>query len=196
MTLELFAIGTIGFWCLVSVLAFIELCLVINDEGAWTTLTAIVTICLLNWLCRIPIFHTVFSHPWKSLMWVGIYLAAGLAWSFLKWIFFVLKQRDRRQEFRVAFCRNNNLDEKATFTTTQKSAFQHSLPHSLAKAPNPSDFKSDIIFWMSYWPLSILATLIGDFLTEVFSRLFSALRNAYQGVSNRIWAKMNDDVLE
>lgn len=70
-----------------------------------------------------------------------------------------------------------------------------SLPYSLAKKVTLGkdgkvsiiidNFKSRIIGWMSYWPVSISVYILGDWIHDLFEKLFKTIRAHFQRVADK-----------
>ena len=79
--LAAFAVGTFWFWALV-VLGFIAItAFVENDSGFWTTVTVVLSVVALNFLCRLPILPYLFASPLRTAYLTGLYFVIGALWG-------------------------------------------------------------------------------------------------------------------
>jgi hypothetical protein len=58
--------------------------------------------------------------------------------------------------------------------------------------PIGSENKASIIAWISYWPLSLLATLLNNPFRRLFEYVYSLVANAYDKISQKHFKSLND----
>jgi hypothetical protein len=104
---------------------------------------------------------------------LAAYLLAGVAWSILKWYFYVLDEADKYVEAK-------RLD------TINWSVVKHRYP------PQVRDHKERIVRWMMCWVTSVIWTLCHDFLTRLYRRIVDMLAGLFQRISDRVFAKFDD----
>lgn len=101
---------------------------------------------------------------------VGIWIVAGIVWSFFKWWSF-LKKEKRRQDAN-SFQRNS--------VTVPRGPKEYSIP--LAK-----EHKTAIIAWMVYWPFSILGHLIFDALRNLYNNIYNHLAGTFDRIGTNVF---------
>ena len=55
-------------------------------------------------------------------------------------------------------------------------------------APRARDYKSSILLWMSFWPLSALWTALDDLIKELFENIYQYLSSILQSIADRAFA--------
>lgn len=135
-----------------------------DDGGGWkSTLTVLGFVGAYWWLGDsadlLSIIQYIKTNTVGFLTWVGAYVLIGLIWSVVKWYFFLLNARDKAVE------KHNDGDV----------LYDYELPTA---AKN----KARIITWMSYFPFSMLWTVIN----EPFKRLYNFLYARFVSVFERL----------
>lgn len=196
---ELFAVGTLLFWVLVFVVCVIITALVENEKGAWATVTAIATAILLNWAWKVPIIQSINEHKLAAVLWLLGYYALGVVWGFIKWTLFVHKMVGVYNEFKANFLKEN----KATELTPELAAklkdkidggYGYSSSGIKVAIPTASENKGRIIRWMTYWPFSIIGTLLNDVVRRLWHHIYQVLSTTYDRVAIRLWRNVTADM--
>ena len=198
MLLDLFIIGSIWFW-LLSGVWFIALVIFLDcEKGTQATLTMIAFFAALVLLGDFNPLPWMKLHALESIALVVGYFAAGAAWSFVKWYFYVLRIKDRVQEAKTKFLERSKITDgkipdshKARWKEILNSEFgyrRRSLP------PKATENKSRILMWMSYWPFSAVWTLINDPVKRAFEYLYARLSGLMQKISDHIFKDLKADL--
>jgi hypothetical protein len=134
----------------------------------------------------------VVAQNWVAcLEWFGVYLVAGVAWSFAKWYFFVLNKKRAYTEILARFLAENKLQNLNDPASLKKFNNVWALK-SLGKIPpQANENKSEIIGWISYWPWSAVWTLLDDFVTKIFQEIYARLAGTFQKISDNQFKDMN-----
>lgn len=103
-------------------------------------------------------------------IYVSVYLLLGVVWSIIKWLNFLLIFKQKREE---AIKLSTSLN--ATYKDT-----------NLWDTPKASDYKSKIIAWMCWWPVSAIGTILNDPVKKVLTFVYFHLSGIYQKIANRI----------
>ena len=64
---------------------------------------------------------------------------------------------------------------------------------SAPEKPSASDSKQDIMRWMSFWPFSMVWTLINDPVKKAFRAIYRGLQKSLQRIADRAWAGTEND---
>lgn len=132
-----------------------------NEEGTWASVTLGVIIGFLVYM--IPGFGaSLIANPMTILSGILIYIAIGVSWSFFKWIKFLIGERDSYDGY----------DRKNI------------------KIPQASNYKSTIIFWTAYWPISVIRYVLGSLLEDLFTFVWKRFSSLYQRVADKIFADL------
>ena len=64
----------------------------------WSTIVCIASLLSIHFLMKINLLEYVKTNPSTILLLIGIYLASGITWSFIKWISFLYRFKEYREE--------------------------------------------------------------------------------------------------
>jgi len=198
MLVSLFLFGTVWFWLLLGAAAlFIGIC--VNRESFGKA-----TLCLLGFFGALTLFgdfnviHWLAHNGTTFLIGLGVYLAVGVLWSFAKWFFFVRRLRDEYLDRRRAFLDQNGVSGdvipdglKARWTQEINQSWQQR--RQTTYPPRARDYKGKITAWMTYWPWSLVVTMIDDPIRKLFSALFRMVQGAFQGISDNAFKGVQSD---
>lgn len=167
--LDLFIFGSFWFWFLSSIIFVLMIILAENETGFWPTVLMIGTIVLMHFANNGIIFSWINTNPWSFLIYVFLYFLIGVVWSFIKWYFYLANKRD---EIKEDIKNNSNIDYHLTrFDSTLDATYN----------------KRNIIRWMSYWPFSLIWTLMNDPIRKMFKIIYTYFSNLYQKMSNHMF---------
>ncbi|TSC89160.1 MAG: hypothetical protein G01um10143_541 [Parcubacteria group bacterium Gr01-1014_3] len=188
------AVGAIGFWILVALEFICLITCMAKDKGTWATVSLIATCAILNWVSGMPLLHWVAGHFWLALAYAGGYFVAGTVWSVVKWYSYVTDQRERYDEMKDAFFKNYNLN---AITADNRTAWKRWLDdgHESGKGcgrtrckcvgqPLARNHKDDVIRWMSYWPFSLLWTVLFNWVVKVCHKIYQHIQASLQRISD------------
>ena len=137
----------------------------------WTTLTILGSVAAVQFFHLFNIWLYIKDHIFQTTMYTIAYIAIGVVWSFAKWFFFLINERDK---------------SRAYIQSNMKSASYNAPKINIPKA---SDNKSKIIAWISYWPFSAVGTILNDPFRKLFNLIFNQFKNLYQQMANSIYEK-------
>jgi hypothetical protein len=193
------AVGSIWFWLLVFAVLIGITVLVETEEGGWATFTLVVSVILMNWVFKVGIIQALWAHPWKALGWVLVYFVLGIAWGLVKWFVFVHKRAGLYRDARDAFLKQHRATE---LTPALAAELMEELNHNFrsyqtevsALPPKASEHKGDIIRWMSYWPFSVVGTLLNDVVRKAWRHIYDLMTQTYDRVAAHVFRKYSADV--
>lgn len=203
--------GTLGFW----VFLFIELCFLLycldnnSEEGedkfyvGWSTLSVLLVMTILQLGTSWKPLTYIIKYPLNSLLYCALYVLLGIAWSFGKWWFFNKKHNRRIDKIRKQFLDQEKIEgdkvpeEKLLqwdeYYSRDSGYGRHGRSLSNAKV-KASDYKAMLVGWMALWPVSFVWTMINDPIVRFFNRLYEVLQHSYQGISDRVFANVTQEV--
>ena len=160
--LALFAVGTIGFWLLVTLASIVFIVTVENDHYVIPSLVGAGLIAVY-WKSLMLVFN------WKLFL-VGlvIYALIGMGWSAFRWFKFVKNQVDDYVEGH----KNATKEDVA-------EAFRGS--YKLSSSYN----KARIMGWITWWPWSMFWNLTQDFFTTIYD----AMKGIYEKIARSVLEK-------
>lgn len=194
----LLAVGTTLFWAF-CIVPFLLLCyLVENEKHVGAAITTIVTAILALMLLDRSAFTWLLDN---YLVVIVGYIAAGILWGGGRWIFYVWRYLDAYRTVRASFLKQTSAE---TVTKENKKDFQKALAaesYSLLgqrydltlEKPRALDNKARIIFWMTYWPASMVWTFLNDPVQRLFRFIFRRLVGVFDGISDFMFRKYASD---
>lgn len=107
------------------------------------------------------------------LIFTGIWIVAGVVWSFFKWWSF-LKKEKRRQD-------------AGYIKAAQSETYKQKYPTVGYVIPLAKENKTAIIAWMVYWPFSIVGHLIFDALRNLYNNIYNHLAGTFDKIGASVF---------
>ena len=147
--------------------------LVINECETAATASLFIFGLIVHFFTKLNVLQFFRENGTFILELAAIYIGAGLAWSVAKWYFFV---RDKRAEYDAI------VEE---FKKGDKKDFKWQVERRVGEIPPRAvRHKREIVSWISYWPISVVWTLLDDFLKKLFHRIYDLFAGVFQRISN------------
>jgi|SRR5579885_451314 len=178
------------------VIGIVEMVLVEAEKFGWATLVLIVTGVGLHFLHVLSVVDWVKDNGWFTLAYVGGYVLAGIAWSFVKWFSFIMRMRDRYRQYKEEFLQSKKLPTNTVITEEVSQDLQQYIAgkwdhefgsNSVGERPKARKNKSRIVAWMAYWPLSLIGTVLNDPVRRLFNLIFNWFKGLYQQMVDRVY---------
>jgi hypothetical protein len=195
----LFAIGTIWFWLLLFIDFCIITALVENESGVWATIVFLGSLFGLNFLWKLPIIDSVKANPGHTALLVLSYFAIGVVWSIIKWYFFVHNKMVKYNNYKAEFLKDQKADAMtpelaAKFMDHLGSRYDARNEGITGAAPLAREHKASLTRWGTYWPFSIIGTLLNDVVRRTWEYIYELLQTTYQRMSEAIFKSATADV--
>jgi hypothetical protein len=186
-----------------SIILIIAMAITLEYEReGWATTFFSLGIALFLWNFRGQIWEMVSANPTATIGFAVSYVLVGIVWSFVKWRTYVMAVFNKFKEYREEFVRKNGVITSENLKNFNKkidgkfsdpdgyggtvSFYESSLEEMVKKiAPLASKKKSVITAWISYWPVSIAATLLNNPFRQFFEWIYSNLSGYYDKITNR-----------
>ncbi len=197
---EFFVLGSAAFYALlVLFFLFFTACAAYDDYPGCTVLAVVVFFGI--WFMWGDLGTTVRFDPYR-LLWLPAWIAIGLAWSYPRWIIFLLRARDAYQRELRYYILGNNLPPLEQWTKDQLKAWRDSsamyhlrcefhLDYDVAaeKAIPPTFVanRPKMIPWVLLWPFSIFWTFCRDGLIRLVDWLTGLMGKIYQRLSDWVF---------
>jgi hypothetical protein len=196
MWLPIFLVGSVWFFALVGVVCIALLVAIETESPFWAALTLVGFCCAMHFFGDFNAFGWALDNPFETLSYVGGYFAAGAFWSVCKWWFFVRNKRDKYNEVKYNFIRDNKLKigVKDVMPAENRKDFRTLLRHTDTSMPEARQNKSRIMTWMTYWPWSMVWTMINDPIKKLFRMLYLRMQRIYEKISESIWSGVEEDL--
>ncbi len=207
--LAFFALGTWGFLAAVAAV-IIALIVFAEDDGVKATFTLVLGALFLQFIAKYDLVTFAKEQPLALLLYGGLYVVLGLAWSVIKWAFYVKAQRRTYDRIRKEFCTARGIGQgdfgptqkrdwaaylKSHYTDGEKTFKHHSSSDATIIIPDVTENKAAIIRWMTYWPFSMLYTLLNDPVRRLFERVYESVGVWLQGMAERAFHGTEKDHL-
>jgi hypothetical protein len=189
--IALLASSTFILWFSVIAAVVIMVSLEMKSEGTATTAFSL-AVALVLWNYHTVIWDFISSDILTTTLFILGYLVCGVVWSFLKWNELVKAVYSKFNEVRVNhesldtlnkmtdFCndlRSNGISVYLSKNTTIENIIENIMPKGLEN-------KSSIIAWISYWPLSLIATLLNNPFRRLFEYTYSLVSGLYDKIGS------------
>lgn len=197
--ITLLASSTFILWFSIIAAIVIMVSLELKSERIATTVFSL-AIALVLWNYGMDIWNFISTDIVSTILFILGYLACGVIWSFLKWNVFVKTVYRKFNEVKASFksldtpeqlntfcehLRHNDISVYSYEAKTLEEIVERIMPKGLKN-------KGSIIAWISYWPLSLIATL----LNNPFRRLFEYTFNLVSGLYDKIGSSHKANALK
>jgi hypothetical protein len=154
----------------------VVLCVVVLIALFYSTLWAWALLAF-GWFVGLGLIAWTISHPIQAVGYVAGYLLVGAIWSVIKWWFRETAiVREAKQAIKDGHSPHGTYTFYKTFDEYRKS-----------HKSKVSDHKSDFSFWIGFWPLNMVWTIIDDPLTRAVKRIYLELHAVYQRITDSVW---------
>jgi len=191
--LELFLVGSVGFWILIAAEIVVLLALTEYEKPVWSLVSLIAVGLLLKFFGGYSVVDLVISYPKETAASVFGYFVLGTLWAVAKWYFFVRTKREiylaaketylKKPETRMH--REMGKDPVEIDALWEESYARGGLLNSKkGVAPLARDHKVRILQWMAYWPWSALWTLVNDAVKRIYKTIYENIHKLLQSISD------------
>jgi len=195
------ALGSI-WWYFVTGITIILLIIAIEKESFLACfLNIFVYTVFLQWVSHINIIGWSIDQPLKLLLYIFCYFILGILWSFVKWWLRVSERVENhlkdKAEIKINYLKKRLVEDAVTIDTP--------IPENLKEdwkrhqtccnyiPERASEHKNLIATWITYWPFSLLWSLLHDFIKQVMKRIVTMLQGIYDGITRRIERNLKED---
>lgn len=194
--LTLFVVGSIGFWLLIGLASIMLFYCVEEDRGGLATTSIIATLFLLYFFGDLNIFGWAIENFLMLVLSIGGYFVVGTIWAIVKWWFFVRRNREKYDDAKAKFLRDEGI-EGTSIPDDQKKDWKSHISSSYNRGfeikPEARKHKSRVLTWMTYWPWSMVWTLIDDPVKKLFRYIYRLIQDLLQKMSDRAFAGTEND---
>lgn len=181
--LTLLAIGTLWFWVALVALLVVITVVVESESGTWATVVTVASLLGINYLYKLSLFTLAVSNPSHTLGLLLVYLVAGVVWSFIKWYFYLHERLKEFNESQAEFLKGNEATE---MTPALAAKFTNSYIYK--NIPVAKEHKADLTRWATYWPFSLIGSLLNDVVRKTWVYIFDLLQSTYQRMADSMFA--------
>lgn len=199
MLFELFVLGSFWFWLLVVAEIALLFMFLEYENGFGATASVLVFGALLQLCGDVNITGYIASHPYQVAMYVLGYFVVGALWGTAKWWLYVKDRLEEYEEVKTDWLRGKGETNtrvipealKGEWKTYLQNSYQY---RSLATAPVVKDNKARVLRWMTFWWVSMVWSLINDFVKRIFKAIYHRMVDTLQAISDRIYAGVRSDL--
>jgi hypothetical protein len=182
-----------------------------NKEGVASTFFSLAT-ALVIWSYGSEIWELITQNILTTVYFSVGYVILGLIWSFLKWnqkvakifkLFSSLKAKFIKENGEITASTKDKIGTRQKFYNTLSYKFKYSSGHSISSfddskdldyvietiTPKGIDNKAKIVSWISYWPLSLIGTLLNDPFRRFFEWVYESVSGVYDKITKRLQNK-------
>ena len=213
--LTLFLFGTLWFW---GLLALASLCIIWaleDDNVGGATVAFLVTLAAVFFLGNSSWLTWIMGNPLRIGLLVGTYLLIGVGWGISKWWIYLHDASARNRAERMDWLQRRleilrpNADNVEKYEAALEQGYVFRLwplkvktdweryvkveyYGKVIKKPMVSANKSCITGWMTYWPWSVLWTIINDPVRRFYKWAYTHLRGLLQGMSDKAFKDLDE----
>lgn len=157
-------------WCVVALLMIVFVAALCESLPAafWATVIGLLALQLattfqaLSWTAE---------NPAATCAALAAYLPIGVAWSWWKW---------RR------LVDDHAAPLRAELATWKPSTYYATWEkYVTSKLPSPSRHKERISLWIAYWPFSVTAYIVGEWIVDCVEAVYKRIKRIYESVNKR-----------
>lgn len=213
--MEWVAFGTLGFWLALAVVTVVAIAFLEFERNFFAFVSVLATFAFLHLVGAWDVIGFVKNNQWAFALYLAGYFAAGAVWSLMKWKLFVNRSIELYNESRSKFTEQRGLSADAEFTPQQKVDwlnqitgyhshnaafdiyetinFKHASTDASAAAM-VDNCKGRILAWISYWPWSLLWTVVDDPLRKICRKIYQSLKGLYVGIAKALLEIVRKDL--
>jgi hypothetical protein len=189
---ELFVFGTFWFWALVVAEIAMLFVFVEWENGVGATLSFVAFLACIQLMGDINVLAFIKEHPLKTIGGVAAYFALGACWSAVKWWIFCRNKLADYKECKIKWLARKGRDGDV-IPPDLKEAWQRELGRQTIP-PLVSEHKASILRWMSWWMISMVCSLLNDFMREVWNIIYQEVAAFFQRISDYVFSDVKDDI--
>lgn len=195
-----FVFGGFWFWTLLAIELIVLSAFVQDENPLGSFLCVLIFVALIHLFGDVNLFTWLKDHPWDFVRILILYAAIGFGWGCVK--FYYVSQRiankikNIKQEFTENFksiskdYQRNHSNSNTDSATIWDWYMRHELSHEEQRKLSFFHQGTKIIFWMSYWPISMFWTMFTDILKNAFTWAYETfLVNIFKSIHTRTIGK-------
>jgi hypothetical protein len=199
--LEVFMFGTTMFWVLVAVEIILLFMFMEYENGYGATLSVVAFALLLQWGGDTDILGFIIGNPLKVGILVAAYFALGGIWGICKWWIFCRDRVEEYDELKAEFLSSKgHAGEKVVPVELRVewkkkllncSVYEGKEKVPLSEPPRVRNHKGKVLRWMTFWWVSMIWSLINDFVKRGMRAVYNRIQKFMQHISDSMFAKAN-----
>jgi hypothetical protein len=185
--------------CFITLVVLVEL-----EQWGWSTGLFVGSLVCVHFLMKINLLEYISKNFSHIALIILLSLSLGIIWSIFKWISFLYKFKEVREERLESFRENRKLvndlnseicksDVWPSKSESVKSEYEFlnceyykNTNTRLSRSPSYKQYKSKIVAWVIFWIPSLIGTLLNDFVRKFVTWVVNRFSALYQCLSNKI----------
>lgn len=189
----MFQIGTFPFFALIIVELLVLMMFIAFENGVAATVSMIIFVFILHVFGDTNLVAYTQFHPQQVLLTIAAYFAIGTGWGLFKWWLHVRDLANKYFYERDRWLRSKGVSVADGVPLPEELRKEWRSQYRGATTPRVSDSAPDILRWMTYWPVSVLWTLMSDVVTRLFRAIYNAIARSLQSIADRAFAAVKKD---
>ena len=182
MWYALFIVGGVWFWAL-AIIEIAFLSFFVQDENPLASFVSLVIFVLLIHLFGNATFLSyVKDNPWDIVRWGVLYAIIGFGWAVCKYFYVAKRVSNAIDAIKKDFGKNikritkewvwSNKDKEVDLELVWQNYLKREMDYEDREKMSFRYQGGKIIFWMSYWPISMFWTFFTDILKNAFKWMY------------------------
>jgi len=185
-----FVFGTFWFWALSIIFLITAIVFTEQESGIGALITLAIYAFYIQLLAKVNFVGWILEQPLNFLIAIGSYLIIGLVWSCVKWWLLVSYIAEIQKDKWATFLKNHNLS-KDTKTLPQNLYKDWENKKKSFEKPLFRHNKNKITLWVTYWPLSMVYSLIRDFLVKITRQIVIHFQGVYEKITSNAFKDLD-----
>jgi len=214
--MEFIVLGGILFWLITALFLIGVFTSIYQDNGSWATGSLIFYFIVMSLFGQFSVIGFMTANPLILIVVLASYFMAGIFWTFMKWKFYVSDSRRKFDDHKAEWLENKGIsdgkitnDLKALWTeeARQYACNCSESPNHPYHAnelrtgtqivnsikPKVRRNKSKIIFWLTYWPFSLVYALCCDAVVATWNYIYHGIGKRLQKISDNKFQDVDAD---
>lgn len=201
-----FAAGFL-FWSILTVLFIVLVFMSEKELWGWTFFTFIIGLLGVQFLTELSPFGYAWRNPVNILSGFIAYFIIGIIWSYFKWGFFLGREVDKFKQYKRRFLEKHNISGDKVPSNLLKEFAESIRGRHYNTAtnkenvtaedirewitPRPRDYKEKIMYWIAWWPTSLVWTMFDDPLKYIAESIYRGIGESLHRVAKRRFKKID-----
>lgn len=187
-------LGSLGFYCFIVLVVATIIALIENKHEIWSLLVLLAGFSALEKYSGIHFIPFIIANPLIFVGMIAGYLVVGTIWGVLKWYLFLKKTKQCYNEVKDKYKKD---EQFANMTEDEQNrTMSADLCESIGSnwridiRPKVELHKAAIMSWITYWPISIIWTCVGDgfyHLGRIVRDIYKNIATSLQRMADNVW---------
>jgi hypothetical protein len=195
---EIFVFGSFWFWALVAAEIVLLFTFVEFENGVGATISLVVFAGCLQWLGNVDIIRYVLEHPIYAAGGLLAYFSLGAVWACIKWWIYCHNLLEEYNDAKHEWLRDKGATDTSVVPEDWRREWSDYVYRNFPKLrklpPIVREHKARIMRWMALWVISMVWSLINDFLKGIWKAIYRNIAMSLQAIADKVFAHMRDEL--